>query len=97
MGIAPAVFPQVEDEGVSVGEEIHRGHNRGPADLRVSKEIELQITNVAFENLRLIEAGRLENTWVLSVGMIARVQQRPGMELALCSWRIRVPVDGWEG
>src|ERR1700733_15985777 len=45
--IPAAILAQVKDEGIDVGQEVHRGDSSVPADFRVGKAIELHISNVA--------------------------------------------------
>ncbi len=57
LGVAAAIFAQVEDDGVHVGKEIHGGNGGGPAHFRVSEKIELQVADVAGEDVHLVETA----------------------------------------
>jgi hypothetical protein len=79
LGIAAAVFAEVEDDGVDMGEKVHGGDGGWAAEVRISEKIELQVADVAGQNLnfcepavgmlqRLSEHGFLLGAWALLVG-----------------------------
>ena len=45
--IAATVLPQIDDEGIDVGQKIHSGNGRVAANPRIGEEIKLQIANLA--------------------------------------------------
>ena len=55
LGIATAVVAEIEDDGVHVAKEVHRGHGRRTANGRIEESIEFQIADVGGQPFDLLE------------------------------------------
>ena len=98
LGAAAAVLPQVEDEGIRVGEKGHGRGDRAGERFRVHEPVELEIADVAGQPFDLAKSGvgLLDHQLISGLHLRRRLLplRRPGRQLLRAAIHPQVLVLG---
>lgn len=64
-GIAPTIAAQVNDQGVSVGKEVHRSHHCRNAVVRIQERVEADVADIAITHFAFPQRAVVASEFLL--------------------------------